>query len=241
MAGYTVFSLRVIRRKPISSALAGLAFAIFIAGCGGGSESSTPSEPFEPQASLRAIGGTVRTDKPQFVMLVKARPGDANIRSAAVTLPPVVLVDQTAIRGLCSKRELGADDCAGHKRMGAARVLSPAYSGALAGPVYAVSGFGGLPRLVYVLNGPAKVLLQGRIVTKGERIQAGVDNVPDTPLKTFELRIDGGKPGYLVLSRNICRAKAMADASFTSQDGQTYTRQIPLKVDCGAGGGSSAG
>ena len=68
---------------------------------------------------------------------------------------------------------------------------------------------------------------------KGERIQAGVDNVPDTPLKTFELRIDGGKPGYLVLSRNICRTKTTANASFTSQDGETYAQRIPVKADCG--------
>ena len=221
-------------RKSIPSALAALAAAILIVGCGGGSESSEPSVPFEPQASLRAIGGTVRTDKPQFVMRVKARPGDANIRSAAITLPPAVFVDQAAIVNLCSKRELKADDCAGRKRMGFARILSPAYGGALTGPVYAVSGFGGLPRLVYVLGGPAKVLLYGRIVTKGERIQAGVDNVPDTSLKTFELRIDGGKPGYLVISRNICRTKTTADASFTSQDGETYAQRIPLKASCGA-------
>ena len=221
-------------RKPIPSALAALAVAILIAGCGGGSKSSAPEKPFEPQASLRAIGGTVRTDKPQFVMRVKARPGDANIRSAAVTLPSAVFVDQAAIGHLCSRRELKADYCAGHKRMGVARVLSPAYDGALKGPVYAVSGFGGLPRLVYVLGGPAKVLLRGRIVATNARIQAGVDNVPDTPLKTFEFRIDGGKPGYLVLSRNICRTKTTADASFASQEGETYGQRIPIEANCGA-------
>jgi hypothetical protein len=224
----------MLHRKTISIAVAALVAAILIAGCGGGSESSEPSEPFKPRASLRAIGGTVRTDKPQLVMRVKARPGDANIRSAAVTLPSAVFVDQAAIVNLCSKRELKADDCAGRKRMGFARVFSPAYGGALRGPVYAVSGFGGLPHLAYVLGGPAKVLLRGRIATKGERIQAGVDNVPDTPLRTFELRIDGGKPGYLVLSRNICRARATADAFFTSQDGKSYSQRIPLKASCGA-------
>lgn len=224
----------MLHRKSIPIALAALVTAILIAGCGGGSESSEPSKPFQPQASLTATGGTVRTDKPQFVMRVMARPGDANIRSAAVTLPPAVFVDQAAIVNLCSKRELKANNCAGRKRMGFARVLSPAYGGVLKGPVYAVSGFGGLPRLVYVLGGPTKVLLRGRIVTKGERIQAGVDDVPNTPLKTFELRIDGGKPGYLILSRNICRTKATADASFTSQHGETYRQRIPLKASCGS-------
>jgi hypothetical protein len=165
-------------------------------------------------------------------MRVEARPGDANIRSAKVALPPVVFADVTAIRALCSKRQLKSDYCAGRQKMGAARVLSPAYDRALAGPVYAVTGYGGLPHLAYVLGGAAKVVLHGQIITVGKRIQAGVENVPNTRLKTFEFRINGGKSGYLVLSRNICRNKIKADASFISQDGETYKRQIPLEADC---------
>lgn len=223
----------VLHRNPIPGVLVALAAAILVAGCGGGSDSSTTSGPFEPQATLKALGGTVRADKPSFVMHVEARPGDANIRSVAVNLPPVVLVDPTAIGVLCSESELASDKCARRKALGSARVLSPAYSGALSGPVYAVSGSGRLPRLAYVLSGPADVLLRGKVVSKGQRIQAGVDNVPDTPLKSFELTIDGGKPGYLVLNRNICTADAVADATFTSQDGQTYEQQIPLEANCG--------
>ncbi len=227
-----VLSAPMLPFRQISSALAILAVAALAAGCGGGSKSTTPSVPFAPQASLRAIGGTTRGDKPQFLLRVRARPGDADIRSAAVTFPPAVFVDQLALGNLCSKSELKSNECAGRKQVGRARVLSPAYGGALSGPVYAVSGFGGLPRLFYLLGGPAKILLRGRIATQGGRIQAGVDNVPSTPLKTFELRIDGGKPGYLVLSRNICRAETTANASFTSQDGETYTQRIPVKADC---------
>ena len=79
----------------------------------------------------------------------------------------------------------------------------------------------------------ADVLLRGRVVSKGGRIQAGVDDVPDTPIKTFELTIDGGRSGYLVLSRNICGAEAIADGTFISQGGQTHRQKIPLEADCG--------
>jgi hypothetical protein len=209
-----------------------LVSAIAIVGCGGGSESTSSGPPFEPQASLRAVGGTDRGDKPEFVIRVVPRPGDAKIRSAAVNLPPVVLVDATAISGFCSERELQSDDCAGKRRLGSARVLSPAFEGVLSGPVFAVTGSGTLPRLAYVLSGPADVLLRGRIVSKGGRIQAGVEDVPKTPLKSFELTIDGGKRGYLILSRNICKADALADGTFTSQAGQLYEQEIPLEADC---------
>lgn len=217
----------------LSLSIAVVAASLLVAGCGGGSdENEAMGKPFEPRASLNAIGGSARTDKPAVVMRVEARSGDANIRSATVTLPSAFFVDQTALGNLCSERELEADDCAGRKRMGEARVVSPAYDEALTGPVYAVSGSGGLPRLAYVLDGPAEILLRGHIEVLRARIQAGVDDVPDTPLKSFELRIDGGKPGYLVLSRDICRSKANADASFKSHDDEVFKQRIPLGADC---------
>lgn len=223
-------------------ALAALAFG----GCGGGSDSTSTSPStsggstsggsgggFEPHATLTAVGGTVRTDKPRFDIEVIARPGDANIKSAAVDLPPVVLIDTTAIRDLCTRQDLKSERCAGHQEIGHATILSPAFNGALSGPVYAVTGYGGLPHLAYVLSGPTSVVLEGRVVSKGGRIEAGIDDVPDTPLHSFELDLAGGKNGYLVLSRNICGQPSAADGTFTSQDGQTHTETIPLQAECG--------
>ncbi|HEX6230019.1 MAG TPA: hypothetical protein VFZ41_11225 [Solirubrobacterales bacterium] len=224
-----------MRRLPrTAGTFAALAAAIVVAGCGGDSEETAPSEPFEPQGTLRAVGGTTRGEKPAFVFRVDARPGDTNIRSAEVILPPVVLVDVAAIGRLCSRRELRSKRCEGRQRFGFARAVSPAYRAPLSGPVYAVSGFGRLPHLAYVLGGPANLLLEGRVVSEGGRIGAGVDDVPDTPLEIFELRIDGGKRAYLVLSRNICAGEAAAaDATFTSHEGQVVERKIPLMADCG--------
>lgn len=222
------------RRPPIAAVLVALASVTVLAGCGGGSDSTGSDAPFEPRASLEAIGGSVRADKPRLVMRVDARRGDENIRSVAINLPRAFFVDATAIGKICSKRELEETECAGRQRLGSARVLSPAYDGALAGPVYAVTEGGELPALVYLLSGPADVVLRGQVVSKGGRIQAGVEDVPDTPLRTFELTVDGGERAYLVLSRNICGAPAVADGTFVSQDGQTHEQQIPIEADCGA-------
>jgi hypothetical protein len=223
----------MLSRTAIAGLLGILACAALLAGCGGDAATTSSTKPFEPHATLRAIGGTVRTDKPRLVIRVDARPGDENIRSVAVNLPPVLLVDTTAIGTICSEAELESDDCSRSHRLGSARVLSPAYDAALSGPVYLVSGSGTLPGLVYLLSGPAEVVLRGQVISKGGRIQAGVDDVPDTPLNTFELTIDGGKDGYLVLSRNICAAETFADGTFTSQGGQTFRQRIPLEGDCG--------
>jgi hypothetical protein len=222
-----------MQRRWLSPALLFACAAPFLlAGCGSSSETRETATPFSPRATLTAIGGTARTEKPEVLLRVEARPGDAAIRSASVTLPASFLVDQTALGNLCSERELEADDCAGRKRMGVARVLSPLYDEALAGPVYAVSGSGGLPRLAFVLGGPAEVLLRGRIAVQGSRLRASVEDVPETPIRSFELRIDGGPPGYLIVSRDLCRSEAMADVAFTGQGGEDSAQQIPLGVDC---------
>lgn len=208
-----------------------LAAAFLLAGCGGDSEEEAE---FEPRVSIEAIGGTERTDKPELVIRVTPGPGEARIRSAAITLPSAVLADQAALGNLCSESELEDDRCAGRQRMGTARAVSPAYDAPLTGPVYAVSGSGGLPRPAYVLSGGgAELLLRGRIEVVGQRIQATVEDVPDIPLDAFRLTLDGGEPGYLVLSRDICANPAVADVRLTSQDDESVERRVPIEADCG--------
>jgi hypothetical protein len=226
-------------RHTVHSRLVALLVAlatVVAVGCGGGSDSetSTSGKPFQPQAQLRAVGGTSRTAKPSFVFQVTTRPGDANIRSVAVNLPPVVLIDATSIGGICDQEHLDKSRCAGYKPLGFAQVRSPAYQGTLSGPVYTVWGSGGgqLPDLAYVLDGPAQILLEGKVVSKGGRIQAGVEDVPDTPVKSFTLKISGGRRGYLVLSRDLCSGSPEADATFTSHGGQSLEETVPLQADC---------
>src|SRR5690349_16150765 len=129
-----------------------LALPLLLAGCGGDSDSGTSSKSFAPEATLRAVGGTVRTDQPDFVLHVETRKGDANLRSVEVVLPPVALVDAGSIGTICSRAEFKSDRCKDRKRLGFARVHSPAYDGVLAGDVFAVSGGGRLPKLAYVLG-----------------------------------------------------------------------------------------
>lgn len=221
----------VIGRRAGAAAL--LVAALPIVGCGGSGSEESRAEPFAPGVSIEAVGGTARTDKPRFVVRVKPRPRDPNIRSAAIAFPHAVLADQTALGNLCSERELRDDRCAGRQRMGTARAVSPAYGVPLTGPVYAVSGSGGLPRPAYVLSGGgAELLLRGRIDVIGQRIQASVEDVPNLRLETFQLTLDGGKPGYLVLSRDICRTPAVAAATFTSQSGENDAQRVPIQAEC---------
>ncbi len=212
-----------------------LAAAVLVAGCGGdSSEGGSATEPFAPRVAIEASGGTARGDKPQLEVRVVPRPGDAGIRAATITFPTAFLVDQAALGNLCSESELEDDRCAGRQRMGTARAVSPAYDVPLRGPVYAVSGSGGLPRPAYVLSGGgAEVLLRGEIDVLGQRIQASVEDVPEIPLEAFELTLDGGKSGYFVLSRDICGNPAIATVELASEEGESLTRRVPIAAECG--------
>ncbi len=214
---------------------AALLCILLLVGCGDDSGSEETSEAFEPRVSIEAVGGTERSDKPELVIRVVPRPGDAGIRSAAITLPAAFLADQAVLGNFCSESELEDDRCAGRQRMGTARAVSPAYGAPLSGPVYAVFGSGGLPRPAYVLSGGgAELVLRGEIEVVGRRIQATVEDVPDIPLDSFRLTLDGGEKGYLVLSRDICARPPVADVTLTSQDGESVERRAPMKVACGS-------
>lgn len=222
----------VPKRPPAAALAPALLLVAALAGCGGGSE-TTPSVPFSPRATLQAVGGTVRTQKPDFVLRVATRPGDENLRSVAVRLPRVVLVDTGALGGLCTRRELKAKRCAGKRPLGRAEVRTPLARGGLAGPVYVISGYGRTFHLAYLLSGPPNVQLEGRVVSKAGRIEAGVEEIPNSPLRELQLVIEGGDKGYLVLSTDICRSEEPAEVTFTSQKGQVRRQRVPLEAQCG--------
>jgi hypothetical protein len=207
--------------------------AALLGGCGGGSGSTSTEAPFSPRAALTVIGGTTRTSKPDIVLKVLTRPGDANIRSAKVELPPVALVDAEAIRRLCARSELESKNCAGRQSLGTSTVVSPSFGKPLHGPVYVVSSPAGKFDLAYVLGGPTDLLLEGKVQSEGGRIGAGIENVPDTPIESFELKIAGGPSGYLVLDRDICHGKPTATVTYSSQEGQTDEEKVPLTAECG--------
>jgi hypothetical protein len=94
--------------------------------------------------------------------------------------------------------------------IGSARATSPVLDEPLAGPVYAVSGSGGLPRLAVILKGKVDLLLRGNTTTQrnpdgGAQIVNTFSGVPDAPVDLFELTINGGDNGYLVTNRDLCQ------------------------------------
>ena len=194
--------------------------------------------PFKPSLTMRQVGGhknTSRSRNPELQIDLRTRPGDANIKSLAVTLSNAFEIDQAHLGNICSEKELTERECAGKTPIGKATTTTPLLDQPLTGPVYAVSGSGGLPRLAFILNGQIHLIPRADTETvKGGRLQTTVPVVPDAPIGHFHLTVFGGKQGYLVNTRSLCAPVPITRVSFTAQNGKTRNEAVKVKAACGA-------
>jgi hypothetical protein len=192
--------------------------------------------PFKPKMTVSQIGkkSTRRASNPQMQFDLTTRPGDTNIKSLAVTLSSAFEIDQRHLGNICSEKEMTEKQCAGRTPIGKATTTTPLLDQPLSGPVYAVSGSGGLPRLAFILNGQVTLVPRADTETvKGGRLQTTVPVVPDAPIGHFHLTVFGGKTGYLINTRDICTHTPVTQVAYTAQNGKTRTESVKVKASCG--------
>ena len=175
---------------------------------------------------------------------MRTRPGDANIKSISVTLPKAFAIDQRHLANICSERELTEKQCAGRTPIGKAVTDTPLLDQPLSGPVYAVSGSGGLPRLAFILNGQVNLVPRAdtkTITKKGAgSLQTTVPVVPDAAIGHFRLTVFGGKTGYLVNTRGLCAGTPVVRVAYSAHSGKTRSQRVTVKTACGKSKRSSA-
>jgi len=186
---------------------------------------------FKPKLSIHLKGGTKRGDHPSLLAVLKARPGDANIARAAVTLPRSAFLDQAHIRTICTRVQFAGASCPPGAIYGNVEATTPLLEETLKGNVILRSSDNKLPDLVGTLNGIATVDVVGRIDSVRGGIRNTFDLVPDAPVDTFTLRMQGGKKGLVVNSQNLCAKVNRATVRFTAQNGLQYNYRPPVIAD----------
>jgi len=190
--------------------------------------------PFKPRMSMtQKGGGKARSKNPTLEFRLRTRDGDANVKSVAVILSKAFAIDQRHLGNLCSEAELANQKCAGRQAIGTAVTNTPLLDGPLAGPVYAVSGKGGLPRLAFVLNGQVPLVPRGKSSSTKGALKTVVPVIPDAPIGDFRLTIFGGKQGYLVNTRNLCDRPAVSTVEYVAQNGRKLTQKVGARAKCG--------
>jgi hypothetical protein len=192
---------------------------------------------FKPKLAIRLFGGTHRGSHPKLRAVLTPRPGDANIASASVTLPHSEFLDQAHIKTICTRVQFAAKACPAGSIYGFAEATTPLLDAPVSGPVYLRSSNNPLPDLVAALRGPdsqpIEVHVAGRIDSVNGGIRSTFETVPDQPVSSFTLTMQGGKKGLLVNSRDLCKGKPQrVNGAFTAQNGRTATLRPVLQNAC---------
>jgi hypothetical protein len=195
---------------------------------------------FKPNMMVRHVGrkGTRRSTNPELQFDLRTRPGDANIKSLSVTLSSAFQIDQRHLGNNCSEKELTEKECAGRTPIGKATTNTPLLDQPLSGPVFAVTGGGGLPRLAFILNGQVSLVPRAETKTVSDksgagRLQTTVPVVPDAPIGHFRLNVFGGKTGYLANTRNLCAHTPVVQISYVAQNGKRRSESVKVRGSCG--------
>jgi hypothetical protein len=189
---------------------------------------------FRPKLFTKLIGERKkmrRNGHPAFQAVLVARPGDANIKRAALTLPRSQFLDQSHIGTICTRVQLAASDCPARSIYGRAWAESPLLDKKVAGPVYLVSSDNELPDLLADLKGQVNVRLRGVIDSVKRRMRTVFYPVPDVPVSKFTIRMKGGKKGLLVNSRNLCGSSNHSILKLKAQNGKKLrVKRLPLRT-----------
>ena len=119
------------------------------------------SLPLRAEDDVRQLGGrkaTHRSQNPALRFDLRTRPGDANIRSVAVTLPKAFEIDQRHLGNICSETRACRRTLRGPAADRHGVDDTPLLDQPLQGPAYAVSGFGKLPRVAFILDGQVTII-----------------------------------------------------------------------------------
>jgi hypothetical protein len=192
--------------------------------------------PFKPTLRLRLSGGTSRGSHPVLRAKLTARPGDANIGRTTVLFPHSMFIEQEHIRTICTRVQFAAKACPAGSIYGYARAITPLLDEPLEGPVYlrANGGERELPDLVAALHGTVDVNLVGYIGSVRERLYARFLHVPDAPIRSFMLTMQGHKKGLVVASSNLCTGAQRARLELGGQNGYLlHSRPAIAVAGCG--------
>lgn len=195
---------------------------------------------YSPTLKLRLRGSTKRTGNPAIRAVLTQRPGQANTRSATVTLPSSQFIDQSHISNPCTRVQFNAGACPNGSILGRATAITPLLDKPLRGFVYFRSNGGAreLPDLVADLHGSIHITLVGFIDsvrkkgTETSRVRTRFVNIPDAPVTKFTMSLFGGKRGLIENSTNLCKDRHYAAVKLTAQNSRRKNTSAAIEVGC---------
>jgi hypothetical protein len=198
--------------------------------------------------SLSGKGQTTDGKHPAVTAKLTQGSGQANLKKVRVALPLSLALDPDNANGLCEFVDGSkvVPTCPVASIVGTATARTPILNEPLTGPVYFVKNIRKdpksgrdiktLPKLVLPLVGQngVRLTLTGTSDVVGDQLVTTFDNIPDAPVSSFELNINGGKGGILAVSdADICKATQIADQQVAGQSNKRADADIYIQTpDC---------
>jgi hypothetical protein len=191
------------------------------------------------RAELKAKG------HPGLSVQLLPRTGDANQKTAVVTLPLSLALDPGNAKALCEPSAVATNSCPESSIVGRAKASSILHD-ELTAPVYFVRGertdpktgrvIATLPSLFVPLtaNG-VRVNVIGTSTVVDDQLQTRFDNLPDVPLKSFSIDLAGGDNGILTVTNGAYCANTATQkvaAAFTGQNKRLRRSSLVLGSPC---------
>lgn len=198
--------------------------------------------PLRPKLTMALEGPTKKGGNPTLKAHLTQQAEEANLRKAVVKLPKVVGFDIRNNKSVCMLDEMAKNACPAASRVGTASVRSVLHD-ALTGPVYLTENTrinpktgksaGGLPGLFLPVSAEGVTLnlkastdiAEGRLITT-------FDDIPDAPIVSFDLSIDGGKGSILVLAKDLCETTPTAVMQADGQNGKIADGGLVASTPC---------
>ncbi len=191
--------------------------------------------PFHPKLAMRLAGGTRRAKNPALQVVLRSRPGEANIDRIAVILPHSAFLDNAHVQSPCRAAQFAAEECPTGSLIGHATAESPLIDKPLAGPVLIRTSVHRLPDLVIALRGQVHIDLIAQVDSVRGRLRASFKALPDVAVSRFRLTLAGGRRGLLENSEAICRGPHRARVKLVGQNGRVRKMRVPVNADCRRG------
>ncbi len=195
--------------------------------------------------TLSGKGQTTDNKHPAITANLTQRSGQANLKKVQVALPLSLALDPDNANGLCEFADGSkvTPTCPRSSVVGTATARTPILDQPLSGPVYFVKNIRKdpksgreirtLPKLVIPLTGEngLKLTLTGTSNVEDDHLVTTFDNIPDAPVSSFQLNINGGKHGILVISdADICAATQLADQGVEGQNVKQQHVDVAIKT-----------
>jgi hypothetical protein len=205
---------------------------------------------FAPKLAIKLTGAKEARvgGHPGFEALVTQTPGESGFKNLTVTLPLSLALDPNNAESdsLCEYTDGLKDQCPAKSVIGTMTAISPLLKAPLTGKIYFVKGvrtdpksgrqIRTLPTLLIELRGEVNINLRAtNSVPDNKHLTTTFDTIPDAPISSALVKLNGGKKGILVVTDghdDLCYTPQKPFLAAAAQSGKRYDSATTLTAQC---------